>query len=49
MTLEMILWFVGIAFGLAQISTYCTTIYLHRSLTHQALILHPVVRFFDAL
>ena len=45
MTLEIILWFVGIAFGLAQISTFCTTIYLHRSLTHQALILHPVVRF----
>jgi stearoyl-CoA desaturase (delta-9 desaturase) len=45
MTLEMILWFVGIAFAIAQISTFFTTIYLHRSLTHQAVILHPVVRF----
>lgn len=45
MDLSIILWFVGISFLLAQMSTFCTTIYLHRAMTHQALRLHPLVGF----
>src|SRR4051812_8953397 len=29
-----------------QASVFTTTIYLHRSLTHRGLVLHPAVRFF---
>ncbi len=46
MTLETLLWFVGMAFAIAQISTFCTTIYLHRCLTHTGLKLHPFLGFF---
>ncbi len=46
MTLETLLWFVGMAFAIAQASTFCTTIYLHRCLTHTGLKLHPVLCFF---
>ena len=34
-----------IAFILAELSTFSTTIYLHRCLTHQALKLHPALAF----
>jgi stearoyl-CoA desaturase (delta-9 desaturase) len=33
------------AFVLAQVATFSTTVYLHRSLTHRALALHPSVAF----
>jgi stearoyl-CoA desaturase (delta-9 desaturase) len=39
----MVLWCLLAAFVIAQISSFCTTIYLHRAMTHQSLILHPVV------
>jgi stearoyl-CoA desaturase (delta-9 desaturase) len=39
----MVLWCLLAAFAVAQISSFCTTIYLHRAMTHQSLILHPVV------
>lgn len=29
-----------------QVSAFCTSIYLHRCLTHRALVLHPAVAFF---
>ena len=45
MTVSTILWCVLAAFCVAQISTFCTTIYLHRGVTHQALKLHPAVAF----
>ena len=34
---------LAIAFGLTQIATFATTIYLHRCATHRALALHPSV------
>lgn len=34
-----------VAFVLAELSTFSTTIYLHRGVTHQALKLHPVLAF----
>jgi stearoyl-CoA desaturase (Delta-9 desaturase) len=34
---------LAIAFGLTQVATFATTIYLHRSATHRALVLHPSV------
>ncbi len=40
-----VLWSILIAFILAELSTFSTTIYLHRSLTHQALKLHPALAF----
>lgn len=46
MTVSTVLWCLCIAFCIAQISTFATTIYLHRGVTHQALRLHPVVGFF---
>ncbi len=46
LTMETLLWFVGMAFAIAQISTFCTTIYLHRCLTHTGLKLHPFLGFF---
>jgi len=45
MTVSTILWSLLAAFLLAQVSTFFTTIYLHRSMTHQGLKLHPVVGF----
>ncbi len=41
--LETVLWCVFAAFMIAQVSTFCTTIYLHRTMTHQGLTLHPAV------
>lgn len=43
MTVYTILWCIFAAFIIAQLSTFSTTIYLHRSVTHQALLLHPVI------
>ncbi|HYM13101.1 MAG TPA: fatty acid desaturase [Bryobacterales bacterium] len=45
MTVATLLWAIGITFCLAQISNFCTTIYLHRALTHRGLKLHPAVAF----
>jgi stearoyl-CoA desaturase (delta-9 desaturase) len=45
MTVSTILWALLAAFLLAQISSFCTTIYLHRTMTHQGLRLHPAVGF----
>lgn len=45
MTLTILLWCVLAAFALAQLSTFVTTIYLHRSMTHDAVKLHPVLAF----
>ena len=41
----MTTWVLALAYLLivVQVSTFCTTIYLHRSLTHRGLTLHPVV------
>ena len=38
-------WMAVITVLILQISVFCTTIYLHRSKTHRALELHPVVGF----
>ena len=43
MTVSMVLWCLLAAFVIAQISSFCTTIYLHRSMTHGALLLHPAI------
>lgn len=45
MTVWTILWALLAIFLLAQISSFCTTIYLHRAVTHQGLKLHPLVAF----
>lgn len=45
MTLSTILWALLATVCLVQISNFCTTIYLHRCVTHRALKLHPVVAF----
>ncbi len=45
MTLSTILWALLVTFCLAQLSNFCTTIYLHRSVTHRGLKLHPAVAF----
>ena len=45
MGFSTILWALVAAIGLAQISSFCTTIYLHRTVTHQGIRLHPVVAF----
>ncbi len=34
----------GITFAILQISVLCTTIYLHRALTHRGVELHPAIR-----
>ena len=38
-------WMGLITLGILQLSVFVTTIYLHRSLTHRGLELHPVVAF----
>ena len=43
MTVSMVLWCLLAAFVIAQISSFCTTIYLHRSMTHGSLTLHPAI------
>lgn len=45
MTLATVFWALLATFALAQISSFCTTIYLHRAVTHGGLKLHPVVAF----
>ena len=41
--LSIALWCIFAAFVIAQMSTFCTTIYLHRTVTHEGLKLHPFV------
>jgi len=45
------LWLAALVLALVslQISLYCTTLYLHRSLTHRALAVHPALAFFMRL
>jgi stearoyl-CoA desaturase (Delta-9 desaturase) len=38
-----IFWIALITFGILQISALCTTVFLHRCVTHRSLELHPVV------
>ncbi len=38
-------WIALITFGILQISALCTTVYLHRAVTHRGLELHPAVSF----
>ncbi len=45
MTISTILWSLAATVCLVQITNLCTTIYLHRSVTHRGLKLHPVVSF----
>jgi stearoyl-CoA desaturase (delta-9 desaturase) len=45
MTVHTILWCLLAAFLIAQISNFATTIYLHRTVTHLAIKLHPAVAF----
>jgi len=40
-----ILWMLFITLGILQLSTLCTTVYLHRSITHRGLRLHPAIAF----
>ena len=40
-----ILWMALITLGILQLSALCTTVYLHRSITHRGLRLHPAVAF----
>lgn len=39
-------WMIVITLGILQMSVFFTTIYLHRSLTHRGLELHPAVALF---
>jgi stearoyl-CoA desaturase (delta-9 desaturase) len=39
------LWMIVFTLVVMQISVFCTTIYLHRALTHRGLELHPAVGF----
>ena len=45
MTISTILWALLATFCLVQISNLCTSIYLHRCVTHRGVKLHPVVAF----
>ncbi len=36
-------WMIVITLAIVQLSNFCTTIYLHRSLAHRGLVLHPAV------
>lgn len=45
MNWSTIFWALVVTFGVAQASTFCTTIYLHRAVTHRGLKLHPAVAF----
>jgi stearoyl-CoA desaturase (delta-9 desaturase) len=40
-----LLWMAVITFAILQSSVFATTIYLHRSITHKGVELHPAVRF----
>jgi len=40
-----LLWIILFTFGILQITVFSTTIYLHRTLTHRAMELHPAVSF----
>ena len=43
--LSIIPWSVLAAFLTAQVSTFFTTIYLHRAMTHEGVKLHPFIGF----
>ena len=45
MTISTILWTLLATICLVQVSNFCTTIYLHRTMTHRGIKLHPVVAF----
>ena len=45
MTVSTFLWALLVTICVAQASTFCTTIYLHRTITHRGLKLHPVIAF----
>jgi stearoyl-CoA desaturase (delta-9 desaturase) len=45
MTIWTVLWALLATFALVQISNLCTSVYLHRCVTHRGLKLHPVVAF----
>jgi stearoyl-CoA desaturase (delta-9 desaturase) len=36
---------LAVGFATSQLALYVTTVYLHRSITHRALVLHPVAAF----
>ena len=38
-------WMAAITLAIVQVSALCTTVYLHRTLTHRGLELHPAVAF----
>lgn len=40
-----ILWMILITLGILQLTCVCTTVYLHRAITHRGLELHPAVAF----
>jgi len=40
-----VFWMLLISFGIMQISVMCTTIYLHRTITHRGIEVHPAVAF----
>ena len=40
-----LVWMTLITLVILQLSVFCTTIYLHRTMTHWGLVLHPVVKF----
>ena len=40
-----LLWMIVIALVVMKISVFCTTIYLHRTLTHRGMEVHPAVAF----
>ena len=40
-----VFWMCLITLAMLQMSVFCTTIYLHRAMTHKGLSLHPVVKF----
>src|SRR3954463_8545505 len=41
--LQTILVALAVGFGISVLANICTTVYLHRTLSHRALSLHPVV------
>jgi len=46
-----VIWLAALALVIVtvQVSAFCTSIYLHRSLTHRALLVHPAPAFFMRL
>lgn len=40
-----LIWIFAITCGILQLSVFCTTMYLHRSLTHRGVDYHPAIAF----